>query len=133
MSRENVEVVRLWWEGLSEHGMPPRDLSDESMVIRNVAETPLQGPYRGYEGACQWAADIFEVVEQARFKLEESIDVGDGERVVTMQRLLGEAAHTRLDIDYLWAAVWTIRNGRILSAQGYATRSEALEAVGLSE
>ena len=133
MSPENVEIVRLWWDGINEHGMPPRDLCDENIVIRNVAEMPDPGPYRGYEGVREWLNNIFEVIDQARFELEETIEVGDGETVVTAQRCLGPARHTRLDVDYLWTAVWTIRDGRVLSAQGYANHADALEAAGLSE
>jgi ketosteroid isomerase-like protein len=134
MSEENLqEVVRLWWEAINEDGMPPRELCDENIVIRNVAEMPDPGPYRGYEGVREWLTNIFEVVDQARFELEDSIEVGDGETVVTDQRCLGSARHTRLDVDYLWTAVWRVCDGRILFAQGYATHADALKAAGLSQ
>ena len=134
MSEENLkQVVRLWWEAINEDGMPARDLCDANIVIRNVAEMPDPGPYRGYEGVREWLTNIFEVVERAHFDLEESTEVGDGETVVTDQRCVGLARHTRLDFDYLWTAVWTVRDGRILSAQGYATHADALDAVGMSD
>jgi hypothetical protein len=41
--------------------------------------------------------------------------------------------HTQIEVDLPWAVVWTIRDGKALRAQGYATKGEALEAVGLSE
>jgi ketosteroid isomerase-like protein len=133
MSQENVEVVALWIRRLSERGEPPRELCDDEIEIRNVAGLPLPGPYRGYDGARQWASDIFEVIEGSRVELEESIEANDGETVVTMQRLLGRARHSQIEIDYPWAAVWAVRDGLILRAQGYATWTEALEAAGLSE
>jgi hypothetical protein len=34
MSRENVEVVRCWWEGFNEDGMPPFALCDEEIELR---------------------------------------------------------------------------------------------------
>ena len=134
MPEENLkEVARLWWESINADGMPPRDLCDENIVIRNVAEMPDPGPYRGYEGVREWLGNIFEVIDQPRFELEEIIEAGDGETMVTAQRCLGPARHTRLDVDYLWTAVWTVRDGRVLSAQGYANHADALEAAGLPE
>ena len=33
----------------------------------------------------------------------------------------------------LWAAIWIVRRGKLCRVSGYATRKQALEAVGLSE
>jgi ketosteroid isomerase-like protein len=131
MSRENVEVVRLWMEGLSEEGMPPLDLCDEQIEIANVEEFVVQGPYHGHAGVRQWVTDAFDVVNDRRFELDEAIDTGDGETVVTVQRALGYSRHTGLKFDLLWAAVWRIRGGKALHIQGYASKGQALEAVGL--
>jgi hypothetical protein len=35
MAQENVDVVRGWWAGVNDGGMPPLDLSDEQIEIRN--------------------------------------------------------------------------------------------------
>jgi ketosteroid isomerase-like protein len=40
--------------------------------------------------------------------------------------------HTKLPWDVLWAAVWTVRDGKAVRGQGYMTKEEALEAVGVS-
>jgi ketosteroid isomerase-like protein len=32
-----------------------------------------------------------------------------------------------------WAAIWTIRDGKVLRAQGYLNRSDAREAAGPGE
>lgn len=53
------------------------------------------------------------------------------ETVVMLLRLRGVASHTRIPIDETWAAVWTIRNGKLLRAQGYISRREAMKAAGL--
>ena len=66
-------------------------------------------------------------------ELEEVIDVGDGATVISVQRVQGRTRHMKLDTDLRWAAVWTFRAGKVLHAQGYMHRREALEAVGLSE
>jgi ketosteroid isomerase-like protein len=65
---------------------------------------------------------------------EDIIDAhGDRETVLVLLRATGKAAYTGLDIEVEWAAVWTIRNGKLLRAQGYLSRADAVEAAGLSE
>jgi uncharacterized protein len=131
MSRENVEVARLWLAGLNEQGMPPLDLCDDRIEIGNVAQFLVQGPYHGHAGVRQWVADAFDVISNRRFELDEAIDTGDGETVVTVQRALGHSSHTGLELELPWAAVWTIRDGKVVRIQGYASKAKALEAVGL--
>ena len=133
MSRETVEVVGLWFAGFNEEGMPTLDVCDESIEIGNVPEFPVQGPYHGHEGVRRWVSDLFDVLEEARLELDEAIDAEDGETVVTVQRVLARTRHTRLPITFRWAAVWTIRAGKVVHLQGYVGKTRALKAVGLSE
>jgi ketosteroid isomerase-like protein len=77
--------------------------------------------------------DVFDVIDEPRVVLDEIIDAEDGETIVTVQRALGRARHTRLKVDFPWAAVWTVRGGKVVRAQGYASKAEALEAVGLRQ
>ena len=48
-------------------------------------------------------------------------------------RATGTASYSEIEIEIEWAAIWTIRDGKVLRAQGYLSRPEALEAAGLSE
>jgi ketosteroid isomerase-like protein len=62
------------------------------------------------------------------------VDVhGDGTTVLMLLRATGTASRTGIKIDYEWAAIWTIRDGKVLRAQGYLNRAEARGAAGLSE
>jgi hypothetical protein len=79
-------------------------------------------------------ADEWDVIDEPRVEVDEIIDVGDGETVVSVHRTLGRARHTQLNIgDLRWAAVWTIRRAKALRARGYMSRGKALEAAGLRE
>jgi uncharacterized protein len=131
VSEQNLEVVRRWWKGFHEDGMPPLDLCDAQVEISNPPEFPVRGTYRGHEGVRQWRADAFDVIDELEVETEKLIDVGDGETVVMLLRLRGLASHTRIPIDETWAAVWTIRNGKLLRAQGYISRRAAMRAAGL--
>ncbi len=133
MSEENFEVVRRWWESFNEHGMPSLDLCDEQIEIANPPEFPVRGPFHGHEGVRQWRDEVFEIMDEFKVDTEKLIDAGDGQTVVMLLRMQGVASHTRIEFDVPWAAVWTIRDGKLLRAQGYVERREALDAAGLSE
>ena len=134
MSQENVEVVRRWWDGFNNTGMPPLSLCDERIEIRNPHDFPVRGPFHGHQGVRDWRDQVFEIFDDVAIEAEEIIDVtDDGETVVMLLRARGTAHQSGIDIDFPWAAVWTIRDGKLLLAQGYLTRAEALEAAGLSE
>jgi ketosteroid isomerase-like protein len=134
VSRENVEIVRRVWAALDED--PPRlllEVFDEDVEIRNPPEFPLQGPFRGHEGTRLWFRESWEVFTGLHHELEEVIDVGDGATVISVQRVQGRTRHMKLETNLRWAAVWTLRAGKVLHAEGYMHRREALEAAGLSE
>jgi ketosteroid isomerase-like protein len=134
MSQENVEIVRRWWDGFNNDGMPPLSLCDEEIEIRNPPDFPVRGRFRGHDGVRRWRDQVFEVTENARVEPEEIVDVhGDGETVLMLLRATGTASYTEITLDVEWAAIWTIRDGKVLHAQGYLSRGDALAAAGLSE
>ena len=134
MTQENVEIVRRWWEGFNEDGMPPLVLCDQEIEIRNPPDFPVRGLYQGHDGVRHWRDEVFDILDNPRVEPEDIVDVhGDGTTVLMLLRAKGIASHTEIKIDYEWAAVWTIRGGKVLRAQGYLERAEALEAAGLSE
>jgi ketosteroid isomerase-like protein len=134
MSEENVEVVRRWWAGFNEDGMPPLALCDEEIEIRNPPDFPVRGPFYGHDGVRDWRDQVFEVFDNARVEPEEIVDVhGDGETVLMLLRATGTARHTDIEMDVEWAAIWTVRGGRLLKAQGYLNRADALEVAGLEQ
>jgi ketosteroid isomerase-like protein len=134
MSEENVEIVRRLWAALNEN--PPRvlvEVFDEQVEIRNPSEFPLRGPFHGHEGARVWARESWEIFSGVHHELEQVIDVGDGATVVSVQRAQGRTRHMQLGTNMQWGSVFTFRGGKILRAQGYMRKTEALEAAGLSE
>jgi ketosteroid isomerase-like protein len=77
---------------------------------------------------------VFDVFDNARVEPEEIVDVhGDGETVLMLLRATGTARHTDIEMDVEWAAIWTVRGGKLLKAQGYLNRADALEAAGLEQ
>ena len=138
MSQENVEIVRRWWGGFNDDGMPPlRPLRRKRNRSRFAIppDFPVRGLFQGHDGVRRWRDQVFEITENARVEPEEIVDVhGDGETVLMLLRATGTASYSEIEIEIEWgAAIWTIRDGKVLRAQGYLSRPEALEAAGLSE
>ena len=131
---ESVEVVRRWWAGFNEDGMPPLELCDEGIEIRNPPDFPVRGLFQGHDGVRLWRNQVFDIFEDARVEPEDIVDVhDDGETVLMLLRASGTASYTGIEVDVEWAAIWTIRDGKVLRARGYLNRADALEAAGLSE
>lgn len=134
MSQEQVEIVRRCWEGLGED--PPRlqlEFFDDEVEISNPSEFPVRGPFRGHDGVRQWATEVWEVFSPLHFEVEEIIEAGDGETVVSVQRTQGRMRHTQLGTNVQWAGIWTFRGGKVVRCQGYMRREDALEAAGLGQ
>jgi ketosteroid isomerase-like protein len=126
---ENVALVRRWFDRLRVRDPAP-DLCDPEILIRNWDESPIRGPYTGHEGMEQWWADFEDVIEGVRLELKEAIPVDD-ERVVTTQHVVGRFRLTGIDVDGPFGAIITVRDGRIVSAIGYAGPGRAKKAAGL--
>jgi ketosteroid isomerase-like protein len=125
-ARDTAAVVRRWFDAL-EQGDPAPELCDPEIEIRNWAEAPITGPYFGHEGVHRWWSDVADAFEDVRFELLELTPV-DETRCVTVQRLVGRFRLTGIDVDGAWGAIVTVRDGKILSAVGYATPGRAKKA-----
>ena len=130
MSAEDVELVTRWFKGLGQGELTP-EVCDPEIVIRNWDESPVRGPYHGHEGLGQWWADIADAIEELRFELNEATDLGDG-RVLTIQKIVGRFRLTGIELDFPWGSIVTVRDGKILSATGYATPGQAKKAAAFT-
>jgi len=130
MSAKDVELVTRWFKGLGQGGLTP-EVCDPEIVIRNWDESPVRGPYHGHEGLGQWWADIADAIEELHFELVEATDLGDG-RVLTTQKIVGRFRLTGIELDFPWGSIVTVRDGKILSATGYATPGQAKKAAAFT-
>ena len=95
MSEENLEVVRRWWEGFNENGMPPLALCDDEIEIRMPPDFPVRGLYEGHDGVRRWRDQVFDIFDNPRVEAEEIVDVdGDGATVLMLLRATGTASYT---------------------------------------
>jgi ketosteroid isomerase-like protein len=130
MSQENVEVVRRLYEA---QGGSELDAVTEAVCDPDIEWQASEGfgVLHGREAVLRIFEDFSEAFEEWRVVAEELIDAGDEVVGVTHQHGSGKASGAVVDARY--AIVFTVHANRIVRAREYATRTEALEAVGLAE
>jgi ketosteroid isomerase-like protein len=131
MSQENVEVVREVFEAFN---------SEELARILAFAHADLEieipaalsaepDVYRGPEGLQRYFQTFQEAMDEIRFHLEASWEVGQS--VVVALRVTAKGRRTSIPVEQRSAGVWTIHDGKIMRVRAYPSSTEALEAVGL--
>jgi ketosteroid isomerase-like protein len=130
MSQENVEVVRRAVEAFNA-GDRARLLSfaDPEVEFQSVVE---QKVYRGADGLVQYREDVDAALEEFHTEDDRFLDAG-GDRVVHLYRIVGRGAGSGVPVSRPVAALWHLRDGKLLKGQVYLDQQEALEAAGLRE
>jgi ketosteroid isomerase-like protein len=126
---DNVETIRRWFDALR-RGDPAPEMCDPEVEIRNWAEAPITGPYVGHEGVRQWWDEVSDAFEDVHLELLD-VEPIDDVRCVTVQRLVGNFRLTGIEVSGAWGAIVSVRQGKVLSAIGYATPRRARRAAGL--
>ena len=128
MSQENVEVVREAW-GAYSRGDYDRvaGFHDPHIVVVTLEDGAVYGNDAVLANYERWD----EAWEGAETTLEEVI--GHGDRVLTATRFHARGRASGVEVETSIYEVWTVRNGKVLRIDEYATRDDALEAAGLRE
>ena|SRR6476620_125988 len=133
MSQENVEIVRRAWEASVRHDNEAVFALYDPEVEWDLTAAPGFDArvYRGVEGVQQWFRDWVGTFDDFTADVEEWIDAGD--RVIAMLHWTARGKRSGAPVDMRQAHVWTVRNGKLARLRVFASRAEALEAVGLRE
>jgi uncharacterized protein len=131
MSSENLDAARRGFEALHQRGVEAfLDFIDPRFEMTTPPELTVEpATYRGHDGLRRYFESFYEIMDEVRFEPEEFIDAGD--RVVVPARLVARGRDTGIEAVQQLAFVWTLRDGKALALETYATRAEALEAAGL--
>ena len=132
MSQENVEVVRRTYQAWNR-----RDFDEAvewlapDVEWRMPPNLPDAETWRSSEEVIHGLDVFLESWDRLEVEVQQYIDAGD--RVVALLRYSGRAAMTGLELEgaAVDAAVWTLRDGKVVKVEMYGDVSEALEAVGL--
>jgi ketosteroid isomerase-like protein len=143
MSQENVERFRVFVEDfLAGSSEPDR----EAMLTRlaalwdpdiewDISEIPLLDLVpvgRGRDAMRQWWGEFLEAWESARFPEYELVDAGDRVVLLLDQRMRGRSTGIEVAMG-ISAHVATFKDGLIVHWKVYASKPNALKAVGLAE
>ena len=125
-----MEVVRRLVEAINANDLP-RDLMTEDVELKNATTAVTDATYVGYEGGLKWRRDFFDVMDDARYSLDEVLATGP-DYVVIANSLVGKGSSSGAPVDMRWTSVFWFRDGKIARAAGFNSRRAALEAVGLA-
>jgi len=134
MSQEDVEVVEDAYEALAKAGLDQfvEHWSDD-LDHRSIRGAPDdRGPIHGRDAMRAYVQDWMDTFDEFWIEPVELIDTGGGV-VVGVVRYGGRAKLSGIELDETFGVVFTIRDRKIARGREYATRAEALEAVGLSQ
>jgi ketosteroid isomerase-like protein len=129
VSRENVEVVRRAWEASTQ-----RDneavfrLYDPEVEIHDVFYNRV---YRDLDGVREYFGDWVSTFDEWGAEVEEWIDAGDD--VIAVLRSRGRGKRSGIRVEERQSHVWTLRDSKLWRLRIYASKGEALKAVGLEE
>ena len=91
-----------------------------------------RGPMHGKDAVRAYVQDWLDMFDDFKVEPMELIDAGE-DQVIAVGRISGRAKLSGVETDLTYAALYTIRDGKIARGREYWTRDEALEAAGLSE
>jgi len=135
MSQENVEVF--------ERGVEAYNLRDIDVFLEDLdadvewqpaLQVLLGGEatvYRGHQGVRDWFRDVDAAFAEFHVEVAEIRDLGD--RLVASGRMRARGRASGAEIDSPLAYLIEFRDGKVCRIRSFLDRTEALEAVGLSE
>jgi ketosteroid isomerase-like protein len=134
MSEENVKAARDAAGALNRGDLDTwfEFLTDD--IDYRAVEGALddRGPMHGKEAVRAYVQDWLDMFDDFKIEAVELIDAG-ADQVIAVIRNSGRAKQSGVETDLTYAALYTLRDGKIARGREYWTREEALEAAGLSE
>jgi ketosteroid isomerase-like protein len=133
MSQENVNLVRRAVDAFNRRDIDAfLALTDDDIeVIPRSAVLEGGDHYHGRDGVRLWLEDLFGVFPDFTTEVVEAHHFGDLTLAVLRQRAHGASSDTPAEQSLWNVARW--RRGKCVWWRTFATRDEALEAVGPSE
>lgn len=124
MSEANVEIVRRFLAADLDEAMA---YTDPDIVWNPVEESSARGYEAVRASSLRWKGewDDYELVPE-RFD-----EIGDS--VIATVHVRGRGRRSGIEIDARLYDVYTLRDGKIVRMDQFTEKSEAIEAVGLSE
>jgi uncharacterized protein len=127
MQPGNVELVREIIQALNRGDVEAMlALMEPDFEWRPIEDSPISGNYRGHEDVRRYVEDWLSTFDDLRVELEEPSAIGD--QVVVVARGHGRGRASGIELDNRFCQVWTLRRGRAVRMEEYATRDQGLAA-----
>lgn len=130
MSQANVEAVQEAYADFAVTGEPRWDRLHEEIEAHDH-DVMDAGEYRGHAGFRRWIEDWSSAWAEFSMDPEEFLDVGD--LVVMVFRMRATGRTSGVAVERVDAIVFDVRDSKIVRADYYNNRAEALRAAGLTE
>ena len=132
MSQQNVELVRAAYEAIARRDREALDaILAESMDADFRFEAVLTGAtYEGVDGFWQLLNDIEDTVGYTP-EVQEAIDLDD--HVLIVVRMSGRGSRSGVSVAQQGAVLFSFDGTRLQWGKSFASKAEALEAVGRRE
>jgi uncharacterized protein len=132
MQDEDVDAIRRVYDEWSRGNWRPRfEIYDDAMEWGWSDEFPgLSGVYYDPAERNERVQEWLHGWEDWRCEAEELVVHGD--HVVALCRYWGRGRGSGASVDTKGAHVWTLRGGKVIRLEIFATRGRALAAVGLA-
>jgi ketosteroid isomerase-like protein len=139
VSQENVELVRRGVESFNRWAAEPDAEPNPEMgrflhpdvEYHTYPDSPEAGVYRGADEVIRYFQRLFGAFESVRIELDEVLAAGDHVAVISRQHAVPKGGQATMVVPVV--EVWKIRDGLCAGRRSFATRREALKAVGLEE
>jgi ketosteroid isomerase-like protein len=131
MSEENVEIVKRALAEFQHGNFWVPEFFDPNVRIRWLDAVGAKSETVGLQDMSNFMKNWLETFDNLSMVAARVIDVGD--QVVVIAAWQGRGKASGVDTEWRHGAVWTLRDGRVISVIGYREPSDALEAAGLSE
>ena len=126
---DNVELVREMMAAVPDWDRIRPMLHPD--VVLDQHRMPDGDVYHGHEAFGRFFQRWFGTWDDLRFTPERFFE--DGDRVLVLFRLEGRGKGSGVPVVIQAADIWSVRDGKIASLEGFPDRSEALAEMGLSE
>ena len=132
MAEGNVEVVRRWFQALSEapEDVPLSEYWDADADFYPARKFPEAEPCHGLEEISQFLLRVLKAWSRLEWAIEEIFEVGD-DRVLVRASMHAEGRGSGMELEGdVYRCIW-LRHGRFFRMEDHLTPSGALHALGL--
>ena len=96
------------------------------------SRAPYGGRFKGHDGLRHFFQMFIDAWDEWYPEFEEVIDVGP-ETILIVTRVRARGKGSGVPVEARGASIWSVRDGKVVSAKLFQPKAEALAALGVSE